>query len=259
MFSCVSGPLTRSAPLEDGFLLRQLASGYTAPLVASFLHLRLQNAIKSVEDIKNSVENLSESHQNLLTLKLKSLEALDKQLTSLQKADYFQSDGTEQVKKLIEQYMLNNVMIPIEFGPDKTQFKVTPDDLLKKLGMVSNDNLIRETNDLVNVYLKDIEEKESNEKYNELQRLFASLTKRQLEPLVNFQYSWPTDTLDQDGHYLETRDYRGPQIESVLSQLKIFLDYFYSQFENLKTLRVQSSSWERPIKVKSYPSGERYI
>ncbi len=76
-----------------------------------------------VEDIKNSLENLSENQRNLFILKVKSLEALDKQITSLQKTDYFTFNGTERIKYLIEQYILNNEMFPTELGFEETKFQ----------------------------------------------------------------------------------------------------------------------------------------
>uniref|UniRef100_T1L3C3 Uncharacterized protein n=1 Tax=Tetranychus urticae TaxID=32264 RepID=T1L3C3_TETUR len=103
---------------------------------------------------------------------------------------------------------MHNGMILMEFGPMKAQFKVTPDDLLKKLDL----------------------------------------------PKLNLKRFWPKDTQDQNEHYLRTRD--GRQIEFVLWQLKTILDYFYSQFKNLKTRRMQSSSWELPMLVKGYAPKE---
>ncbi|XP_015792440.1 uncharacterized protein LOC107369034 [Tetranychus urticae] len=247
-FSLLHQCLARPDSLEDGVLLRNLADSYSAPLVASFLHLRIQNTIQIVEDIKNSLENLSASRQKLLVLKGKSLEALDKQLTSLQKTDYFNFHGTERVKYLIEQYILNNEIFPIEFGSEETNFKATPDNLLEQINVTSNDDLIKSTNDLISVYLEDIEEKESNEKYNELQRLTASLTKHKLKPLVNFNYTEPTAKYDHYRNYIML-DNRALQIQFVLRQFKNIIDLFYPQFENLATQSAPASSLE-PVTSK---------
>ncbi|XP_015792451.1 uncharacterized protein LOC107369049 [Tetranychus urticae] len=236
--------LANPVTLEDGVLLRQIADSYSAPLVASFLHSRIENTAEMVEDIKNSLENLSENQRNLFILKVKSLEALNKQLTSLQKTDYFNFNGTERVKYLIEQYILNNEMFPTELGFEETKFNSTPDDLLKQLNVMSNDNLIKDTNDLINVYLKDIEEKESNEKYNGLQRFAASLTKHKLKTLVNFKFSEPEIRRDDYGERIGTTDNRASQIESVLRQCKSIVDLFYHQFESIATQSAPSSSLE---------------
>uniref|UniRef100_T1L0S4 Uncharacterized protein n=1 Tax=Tetranychus urticae TaxID=32264 RepID=T1L0S4_TETUR len=209
--------LARPVLLEDGVLLRQIADSYSAPLVASFLHSRIENTAEMVEDIKNS------------------LEALDKQLTSLQKTDYFTFNGTERIKYLIEQYVLNNEMFPTELGFEETKFQSTPDDLLKQVNLMSNDNLIKDTNDLLNVYLQNIEEKESNEKNNELQRFAASLTKNKLKALVNFKYTDPVIQKNRSGQQTGIIDNRASQIESVLHQFKNVIDLFYPQFENLAT------------------------
>ncbi|XP_015792606.1 uncharacterized protein LOC107369189 isoform X1 [Tetranychus urticae] len=236
-------PLTRSAPSEDAVLLRQITNNYSAPLVASFLHSRIQKTIQMVRDIKNSLNDLSQDQRSFFNLKVKSLEALDKQLTSLQKINYFNFDGTERIQYLIEQYIMNNEILPIESALKEVKFNSTLDDLLQQVNVTSNDILIKYTNDLIKVFLQDIEEREVNKKYNELQRFAAFLTKRKLEPLINLQY-WPADHLGHDGQFIGTIDNRGSQIEFVLHQLKDTLDLFYTQFENLATQRTPSSSLE---------------
>ncbi|XP_015792444.1 uncharacterized protein LOC107369041 [Tetranychus urticae] len=247
--------LANPVTLEDGVLLRQIANSYSAPLVASFLHSRIENTAEMVEDIKNSLENLSANQRNLFILKVKSLEALDKQITSLQKTDYFNFNGTERVKYLIEQYILNNEMFPTELGFEEAKGNSTPDDLLKQINVVSNDDLIKNTNDLINVYLQDIEEKESNEKYNELQKFAASLAKHKLNPLVNFKYTAPTTQRDRYGTQTGISDIRAPQIESVLRQLKNIVDLFYPQFDNLATQSAPSASLE-PVTPEVKPRVE---
>ncbi|XP_015792633.1 uncharacterized protein LOC107369214 [Tetranychus urticae] len=234
--------LAKPVPLEDGVLLLQIADNYSAPLVASFLHSRIENTVKMVEELKKSLENLSENQRNLFILKVKSLEALDKRLNALQKTDYFAINGTERVKYSIEQYILNNEMFPIELRPEEGKFNSTPDYLLKQINVMSNDDLIKETNNLIKAHLQDIETKESNEKYNELQKLTASLTKRKLNPLVNFKYSDPVIQRNHYGDQTSITDNRPSQIESVLRQFKNILDLFYPQFENLANQSVPPAS-----------------
>uniref|UniRef100_T1L0V8 Uncharacterized protein n=1 Tax=Tetranychus urticae TaxID=32264 RepID=T1L0V8_TETUR len=129
--------LAKPVPLEDGVLLRKIADNYSAPLVASFLHSRIENTVKMVEEPKKSLENLSQNQRHLFTLKAKSLEVLDKQLNALQKTDYFVMNGTERVKYLIEQFILNNEMFPIELRPEEGKFNSTPDDLLKQINVMN--------------------------------------------------------------------------------------------------------------------------
>ncbi|XP_015792624.1 uncharacterized protein LOC107369207 [Tetranychus urticae] len=253
-------PLTRSAPLEEAKFLRQIADQYSAPLVVSFLHSRIQKNEEMITKIKSSLKDLDQSKVDVFDLAGKTLELLDEQLTALEKADYFDFNGTEKVKYFIEQFIMQNEMYPVEFGSyGSVKVVVTPDALLEDLPLKTSDVLISSTNTMIQTYLTDIDEKERSFGSNRMQKLSAFMAKRELKLLAD--YSYPPNNGNYG--YNNVNDPRKVAIGTVLRKVKTIVDFFYAQFNHLadpkstiKGNEVTNSHEPRIEVVTSTPSQE---
>ncbi|XP_015792448.1 uncharacterized protein LOC107369044 [Tetranychus urticae] len=223
-------PATQSAPLEEAKLLRQIADQYSAPLVVSFLHSRILKNAEMISKIKSSLKNLDQSKVEVFGLAEKTLELLDEQLTALEKADYFDFNGTEKVKYFIEQFIMQNEMYPIEFGSSgAVEVAVTPDALLEDLRKKTSTNLINETNSMIQTYLTDIDKKQQSPDSSRMQKLSAFLARQELQQLAN--YSYPP--VDDNYHYTDLTAPRKVALGTVLRKVKTVVGFFYAQFNNL--------------------------
>ncbi|XP_015792609.1 uncharacterized protein LOC107369191 [Tetranychus urticae] len=247
-FSLLHLLLISSAPLDEEKLLRQIATQYSASMAVSFLHSRIESNERLVEKIVSELgKNLDQSKRDSYTLIEKSFEALDKQLMGLQHAGYFELDGTEKVEYFIEQFTMLSQLYPIKVKSSEfDKFNSTPDDLLEFFSVKGTDQVIIETQQLIDVFIKVMEEKESSSENNELQKLVATVTKSKLQFLANFKYSerkqnhfghdtYPYFMYNNASDYFSSGiDHRTLEVEKVLRQLKMVLDLFYAQFEYLR-------------------------
>ncbi|XP_015792635.1 uncharacterized protein LOC107369218 [Tetranychus urticae] len=245
-------PLTRSAPLEEAKLLRQIADQYSAPLVVSFLHSRIQKNEEMISKIESSLKDLDQSKVDVFDLAEKTLELLDEQLTALEKADYFDFNGTEKVKYFIEQFIMQNEMYPIEFGSyGAVKVPVTPDALLENLGKKTSKVMISSTNTMIQTYLTDIDEKERSFGSNRMQKLAAFLAKRELKLLSNYQYP---PSYGNDG-YNEANDPKFA-LGTVLRKVKRIVDFFYAQFNYLADSKSTNRMGEKSVNKRQEEQSE---
>ncbi|XP_015792646.1 uncharacterized protein LOC107369232 [Tetranychus urticae] len=234
-------PSSRSAPLEEAKFLRQIADQYSAPLVASFLHSRIQKNEEMISQIKSSLKNLDQSKVEVFGLAEKTLELLEEQLTALEKADYFDFNGTEKVKYFIEQFIMQNEIYPIEFGSyGVVKVAVTPDILLEDLPKKRSHDLINVTNSMIQTYLSDIDGKERSPDNSRMQKLATFLDKQELQLLAN--YSYPP--ADDNYHYTDLTDPRKVALGTVLRKVKTVVGFFYAQFNNLADLKSSKKTSE---------------
>ncbi|XP_015792643.1 uncharacterized protein LOC107369226 [Tetranychus urticae] len=239
-------PASRSAPLEEAKLLRQVADQYSAPLVVSFLHSRILKNEEMITKIKSSLKDLDQSKVDVFDLAEKTLQLLDEQLTALEKADYFDFNGTEKVKYFIEQFIMQNEMYPIEFGSyGLVKVAVTPDALLADLALKTSDVLINETNTMIQTYLTDIDEKERSFDSNQMQKLAAFLAKRELQLLAKYQYP----PIYNYG-YNDLTDPCKVALDTVLRKVKAIVDFFYAQFNHLADPKSSKKTSEIPVSLE---------
>ncbi|XP_015792623.1 uncharacterized protein LOC107369206 [Tetranychus urticae] len=237
-------PLTRSAPLEEAKLLRQIADQYSAPLVASFLHSRILKNEEMISKIKSSLKDLDQSKIDVFGLAEKTLELLDEQLSALENANYFDFNGTEKVKYFIEQFIMQNEMYPVEFGSyGSVKVAFTADALLEDLTLKTSDALINSTNTMIQTYLTDIDEKERSFGSNRMQKLAAYLARRELQLLANYEY--PPNYYNYANNDL--REPRKVALGIVLRKVKTIVDFFYSQFNHLSDLKSTTKANENSV------------
>ncbi|XP_015792641.1 uncharacterized protein LOC107369223 [Tetranychus urticae] len=231
LMAFISGcPSIQPAPLEEAKFLRQIANQYSAPLVVSFLHSRIQKNEEMISKIKSSLKNLDQSKVEVFGLAEKTLELLDEQLTALEKADYFDFNGTEKVQYFIEQFIMQNEMYPIEFGSyGVVKVAVTPDVLLEDLPKKRSHDLINATNSMIQTYLSDIDVKERSPDNNRMQKLAAFLARQELQLLAN--YSYPPD--HDNYNYYDLNNPTKVALGTVLRKVKTVVDFFYAQFNHL--------------------------
>ncbi|XP_053205193.1 uncharacterized protein LOC128396451 [Panonychus citri] len=234
-----------TAPLEEAKFLRQIVDQYSPPLIISFLHSRMDNNQQMIKKIKNSLTDLDKSKRDIFDLAEKTLQLLSNQLTALEKADYFDHDGTEKVKFFVEQFIMVDEFYPIDFGSyGMTNIELTVDGILEQLKTQTFDKLHNQTITLIENYLSDIEDKESNVNCNRLQQVSISLAKDELHSLINHLYTIKTTNYNNGQPYNNNNinDPRKDEIDKSLKRLKTIVDFFYSQFNYLADKESASTS-----------------
>lgn len=180
-----------------------------------------------IKKIKNSLIHLDKSKRDIFELAEKTLQLLSNQLIAAENAGYFNLDGSEKAKYFIEQFIMVSEFYPIDFGSyGMVDFGISFDSILERLYNQSYELSLNQTNNLINFYLYDIQEKETDENFNNLQHLSASLTK------IKLQSAFSSYNGDSD-----------PQAEmaKLLKKVKSIIDFFYSQLNHLSGSSSNSS------------------
>ncbi|XP_025018029.1 uncharacterized protein LOC107369231 [Tetranychus urticae] len=222
--------------LEEGKFLIQISDQYSAPLVVSFLHDRITINKQMLEKIGNSL-TLDQQKKDYFDLSVQCLEILDSHLITLQKANYFDFNGTSKAKYFIELFNVYNEMYPVELGLNGMIFNdmsiSTYDSLNKFLAIKSNDQLILETQKLTHSVKKDLDAKLRNETCNRLQRLACKLAISKLESLTNHFTVKPVELYEPYIYKSEPVYNSRADIAETLHKIKLMARLFHTLYSSL--------------------------
>lgn len=220
-------------------------------MTINFLHERINTNLETIKKIKSNQISLDKFNRDAFTLAERSLSILDQQLTAMEKADYFDYNGTEKMKQYIEQFTMSLEMFLIQLDAKwELEMVDNVDQLIDTFKSKDFVHLISETNQMIANYINDLEKKETDPDNNRLQKLSASLAKAKLKPFLNYPYILSTvESHCSDSRYRRRNRYEceqfdnnnnannennnKSQVEVVLKQVKKIIDLFYSKFNYL--------------------------